>query len=462
MNDGARQICFVDMPFGRRTDPISRVKIDFDHIYDAAISPAIEAAGLVPIRGDREESGGIIHRAMFARLLLAEYVVADMTSASPNVFYELGVRHTAKPYTTIPIFATLNAPPFDVNMVRAIPYDLEDGQLNETAAAALRDSIQKRIAASQHVPVDTDSPIFELFPEFKGIQMSHELTDVFRERVRIAAELRNKLAGACKTRPREAAIEAIREVLHGLGDVATLERGVLIEILLSFRAVEAWPNMVALYEAMPANVQVISIARQQFAFALNRRAGPGDRDRAVTVLTQLLKDEGESAETRGLLGRVYKDLYQEAKQQDPKLAAGWLDLAIEAYRLGFEVEPIDYYPGINAITLLMEKGTEKALAEAQALEPLVAFAAVRQGGESAGDYWTVATVVELAFIRRDYALVERTLPRALALATEVWMPRTTAANLRMIADRRGGEPEIDRVIGIVNELEDRAASMETN
>jgi len=129
MERGFRQICFVDMPFRKKTDPATGVEIDFDQIYEKGIKPAVEAAGLDCIRGDEERTGGIIHEVMFARLLLSDFVVADLTSANANVFYELGIRHTARPYSTIPIFAMVGNPPFDVNFLRAIPYELEDGRL---------------------------------------------------------------------------------------------------------------------------------------------------------------------------------------------------------------------------------------------------------------------------------------------------------------------------------------------
>jgi hypothetical protein len=64
---------------------------------------------------------------MFARLLLAEFVVADLTLANPNVFYELGIRHAAKPFTTVPIYANVSALPFDVAPVRAVGYQLKKG-----------------------------------------------------------------------------------------------------------------------------------------------------------------------------------------------------------------------------------------------------------------------------------------------------------------------------------------------
>ena len=35
------QTCFVDMPFGKKTDPKSGVEIDFDQIYEIGIRPAV-------------------------------------------------------------------------------------------------------------------------------------------------------------------------------------------------------------------------------------------------------------------------------------------------------------------------------------------------------------------------------------------------------------------------------------
>jgi tetratricopeptide (TPR) repeat protein len=459
MNGAAKQICFVDMPFGKKQDPKSRVEIDFDQIYEQGIEPAITAQGLKPVRGDREETGGIIHTAMFARLLLAEFVIADMTTANPNVFYELGVRHAAKPYTTIPLFATIGAPPFDVNMVRAIPYDLTDGALSKASAQALVQNIGKRIRRALEGPVANDSPLFDLFDEFPGIEMSHELTDVFRDRVDYSIRVKNELATARQVKPQEKALEEIKVIVGKLGEPKLLESGVLIDTYLSYRAVSAWNAMIELYEQMPAHVQQTALARQQLALALNRRNQMGDRDRAVQVLTQLIRDYGENAETLGILGRVYKDQYTEAKKAQDLAAEGWLDLAIETYTKGFEAEPADYYPGVNAVTLLLQKGDEQSLSEVDRLAPLVTFAAVRQGGERANDYWTVVTVLELACANRDYPLAQRCLPRALALGKEDWMFDTTAANLRLIEQLRSEEDDIAIVGQIASKLEAAANAL---
>src|SRR2546423_15405781 len=102
-----RALCFVDMPFGQKADLKSGVLVDFDQIYNEAIKPAIEQCGLEPLRGDEESTGGIIHSAMFARLLLSGFVVADLTLANSKVFYLIGIRHAAKTLTTVPLFANV-------------------------------------------------------------------------------------------------------------------------------------------------------------------------------------------------------------------------------------------------------------------------------------------------------------------------------------------------------------------
>src|SRR3712207_5021761 len=108
-------LCFVLMPFGRKSDPTG-VTIDFDAVYHEVIAPAVRAAELEPIRADEEVTGGIVHKPMFERLILCEYAVADLTFANANVFYELGVRHAVRPYSTVLVFAAGTLLPFDVQL----------------------------------------------------------------------------------------------------------------------------------------------------------------------------------------------------------------------------------------------------------------------------------------------------------------------------------------------------------
>jgi tetratricopeptide (TPR) repeat protein len=420
--------CFIDMPFGQKTDLTSGVTVDFDQIFNEGIRPAVEAAGLECIRGDMESSGGIIHTAMFARLLLSEFVIADLTLENPNVFYELGVRHTARPYTTIPIFATISDLPFDVSLVRAIPYDLEDGRLNVQAKAALTEAIKSRIENVLNGPLSKDSPLFQLFDKFPGIQMSHEVTDVFRDRVEYSEEFKERLEDARMAGSKERARDELKAIESELGNLKAVERGILIDLFLSYRDAESFDDMIALYKKFPSELQNAMVARQQYGFALNRN---GDKRRAERVLLRVIEDFGDSAETYGLLGRVYKDQYKASEVEDAS-RMGYLDKAIAAYVKGFEAEPMDYYPGVNAITLLVEKGGPESQTEIDRLLPLVMFAVLRQGGAESSDYWTLATVLELALVRGDRDLANKVLPRLLATDSQAWMFQTTLDNLSLI------------------------------
>ena len=76
------------------------------------------------VRADEERVGGIIHKPMFERLLLCEYAVADLSMANANVYYELGIRHATRPWSTVLLFREGFRLPFDAALLRAMPYQL--------------------------------------------------------------------------------------------------------------------------------------------------------------------------------------------------------------------------------------------------------------------------------------------------------------------------------------------------
>ena len=154
---------------------------------------------------------------------------------------------------------------------------------------------------------------------------------------------------------------------------------------------------------------------------------------------------------------MYKDQWKEVLAEKDPAASALLDLAIDAYTAGFECEPADYYPGVNAVNLLVQKGTRGAMKEVERLTPLVSFAVARRGGAASDDYWELATVLELAVIARDFKAAEDVLPKALAVVTEGWMATTTADNLDMVLTRRRREDGRARTQRIIKRLRKRAA-----
>jgi hypothetical protein len=123
-------ICYVLMPFGPKANPFPGPKgpreIDFDQVYEKLIVPAITNAGLRPFRSDKEFTSGLILSPIFERLLLCKYAIADLTTANPNVYYELGIRHTARPWSTVLLHGDTVRLPFDIQDLRAQKYSLDD------------------------------------------------------------------------------------------------------------------------------------------------------------------------------------------------------------------------------------------------------------------------------------------------------------------------------------------------
>lgn len=427
-SDVMRPLCFVLMPFGTKPSGTGGT-IDFDAVYRDIIAPAVEAAGLDAIRADEEQSGGVIHKPMYERLILCEFAIADLTTANANVFYELGLRHAVRRHSTLLLFAEGGRLPFDVHGLRGLPYRLNEAGTPADAASAVA-ALTRLIDAAKR-DTGTDSPLYQLVEDYPNIQ--REKTDVFRQVVDYCAAAKKRLTAA-----RKRGLDAVRAEAAALGDVAHVDFGVLVDLLLSYRAVRGWDDMIALVERLPRPLRDTVMVQEQFGLALNR-AGRGDE--AEQVLRHLIARRGPSSETYGILGRVLKDRWEAAlKDGDTLAAAGLLDQAIDTYLKGFETDWRDAYPGINAVTLMELR--DEPDSRRTALLPVVKYAVDRRVAAGAPDYWDWATLVELAVLGRHEAEARAACGRALAALRERWEAETTARNLRLIREareRRGDE-----------------------
>jgi tetratricopeptide (TPR) repeat protein len=439
--------CFVLMPFGKKQDN-SGLWIDFDSVYYDLIYPAIEEAGLKPIRADEEKVGGLIHKPMFERLILCEYAVVDLTTANPNVFYELGVRHAVRPYSTVLLFAEgTKQLPFDIAPLRAIPYKLDSsGKPTEQTNEKPKEILKKRLIEAQNP--NTDSPIFQLVEGFPDIQ--HIKTDVFRERVKYSEELKKQLAQI----RREKSIGNLKNFVVSLKDIKNQEAGVIVDIFLSYRALakkkEDWEEMAEFVTLMPEPLSSTTLVQEQYAFALNRA---GHSEEAEKILLSLIEKKGPSSETYGILGRVYKDRWEKAYKTEEEyddedddsdeefhISDGYLDQAIDAYLKGVESDSRDTYPGINAITLMEIKRNPDP--RRMDLIPVVKYSVQRKIAMGKPDYWDYATLLELAILAKDKPSSFNYLSKALTHLREDWEGETTLRNLRTIREAREKRNEI--------------------
>jgi hypothetical protein len=450
-------LCFILMPFGRKSDS-SGLEIDFDAVYQQVIRPAVEAAGLDPLRADEEQTGGIIHKPMFERLLLCPYAVADLTTANANVFYELGVRHATRPASTVLLYAGASRMPFDVAPLRALPYKLIAGGVPGDVAQ-IQSSLTERLRAAIRSPKDHDSPLYQLLDNYPNVQ--HEKTDVFREQVDYSRQRKEQLAAARRKKTREA-VRAVEQEL----DISKEDPAVVVDLFLSYRDVKGWEEMLALFKKMPEPLGSTVLVREQLGLALNRAAGEARKKEEIAiaeelsaqaerVLKELIDRRGPSSETCGILGRVFKDRWDAAaKAGDEFAAAGLLDQAIDTYRQGFEADWRDSYPGVNLVTLMTIR--DEPDPERNRFLPVVRYAVERRIESKQPDYWDWATLHELAIIEQDEKTAVDALKRALAVIRASWEPETTLRNLRLIQEareKRGNAPAWTQPL--IKELEKR-------
>lgn len=202
-----------------------------------------------------------------------------------------------------------------------------------------------------------------------------------------------------------------------------------LERFLAHRDAGEWAQMEAAYHALPESVRATSFVRQQRAFGLNRA---GDGEAAERLLRELHESEGPSPETCGMLGRVFKDRWEAARDAgDAARAAELLETSIGHYLDGHKSDPSDPYPGINALTLM------ESLPEGHGRRDSL-LAEVRQAvaERTEPDYWTDATRLELAILEGDPERGTAALAASLGAEKTAWQVETTRRNLRLLREGR--------------------------
>ncbi|MGH9952528.1 MAG: hypothetical protein ACRD5J_12940 [Nitrososphaeraceae archaeon] len=112
-----RKKCFVISPIGEEG---SEVRKRADQVLNYVIRPITEEQySYETARADDIPRPGMITSQIIERLLHDDLVIEDLTSANPNVTYELAVRHmTRKP--VIQIKDSSDPLPFDISDARTI------------------------------------------------------------------------------------------------------------------------------------------------------------------------------------------------------------------------------------------------------------------------------------------------------------------------------------------------------
>ena len=95
--------------------------MDFDALWDKAISKALSTLEYLPIRADNQ-TGSMIIKDMLEQLVHADLVLADISIPNGNVYYEAGVRHAARERGCILLRADWANPLFDLAQITQLMY----------------------------------------------------------------------------------------------------------------------------------------------------------------------------------------------------------------------------------------------------------------------------------------------------------------------------------------------------
>lgn len=111
--------CFVIMPFKEEEFP--------QRIYSDVIKPFVEDQFKIGCyRVDEDNLPDRIDNKIYSYLLRSAFVIAEVTTANPNVFYELGLAHMLEKDCIIVTKTLISKIPFDINRIRAEHYDSDE------------------------------------------------------------------------------------------------------------------------------------------------------------------------------------------------------------------------------------------------------------------------------------------------------------------------------------------------
>jgi tetratricopeptide (TPR) repeat protein len=315
------KICFVIMGYGKKTDPTLGKTFDLDITYNNIIKPAVENSGYKCVRGDEVLESGIIDKSMYALLIHADLVIADITTFNPNAIYELGIRHAARPYSTIVMKEKDGNIPFDINHNKTFTYSHmgEDIGVKETERCI--EALSKLIIEVDKSK-ETDSPLFH---HIHGVQPY--------------------------TLPEEEYIKIIKDLAEKDRSIFALVEKAKLE-MKNGNFAEAAKN----WKKASEKVENDNYFVQQLALCTykNNTVSPNIAlTDALTIINQLEPEDRNTTdpETLGITGAIYKRLWQNSKE-----TVEYLDRAIEYYKRGFTINQ-DYYTGENFALCLDLKST---------------------------------------------------------------------------------------------------------
>jgi hypothetical protein len=442
-----RQVCFMIMPYGRRPTQVEAghgpAEVDFNALWDRAYVPVIQALGYQPVRAD-QDTGALIITQMLERLYFADLVLADMTLANGNVYYEVGIRQAAKEKGCVLLAADWSKPLFDVAQMRTVRYPLPEGMITEQTAQAfftsVRDEIQRRR--------DGTSPMHASIPGYPS-HVDEQATSTMKDQMTQLALFQADLRTA-RVVPRAMRMTRARELVATYGIPPMLPTVALALLLLlrdSVDKLDDWKVVIDFIGTLPDELKTLAQVREQLAFA---RSHTGEHLEAIAQLDALIQEFGPTSERLGLLGGRFKRLYESATTPQEQLI--YLNKTIESYERGMDLDLNEYYCSSNLPRLYRERNRKGDQERAQAVLNIVMAACDRAERRSTSDEWLRPTLLVAAFDLGDADKAEELCDDVAEEGPALWQIDSIVHDLERSVLRVEDDDRRQRLNGVIARL----------
>uniref|UniRef100_A0A8C2II66 mitogen-activated protein kinase kinase kinase n=1 Tax=Cyprinus carpio TaxID=7962 RepID=A0A8C2II66_CYPCA len=219
-----------------------------------------------------------------------------------------------------------------------------------------------------------------------------------------------------------------------IDNTEVLTQDIVMNLLFSYRDIQDYDAMVKLVQTIEM-LPTCDLADQpliqfHYAFALNRRNSPGDREKALRVMLQVLQScDHPAPDMFCLCGRIYKDIFLDSDCKDTKNR----DNAIQWYRKGFELQPT-LYSGINLAVLLIVSGQQfETSIELRKIGVRLNSLLGRKGSlEKMNNYWDVGQFFTVSMLANDIPKAVQAAEKLFKLKPPIWYLRSVVQNLQLI------------------------------
>uniref|UniRef100_A0A8B9PEM9 mitogen-activated protein kinase kinase kinase n=1 Tax=Apteryx owenii TaxID=8824 RepID=A0A8B9PEM9_APTOW len=354
-------------------------------------------------------------------LLSADIAVVEMSDAfrQPSLFYHLGVRESFSMANNIILYCDTNAESLQsLKMCTGnyifVPYMITPHNKVYCCDSSFMKGLTELMQPSfESLLGPICLPLVDRFIQLLKVAV---MRSYFRQSIlNDIRKARTLYTG------KELAAELAR-IRQRVDNIEVLSADIVINLLLSYRDIQDYDSIVKLVKTLE-KLPTFDLAshhhvRFHYAFALNRRNLPGDRQKALEIMAPLVQQEDQVAsDMYCLVGRIYKDLFLESGFTDIESR----DKGTFWFKKAFESEPT-LQSGINYAVLLLAAGHHFDTSfELRKVGVKISSLLGKKGSlEKLQSYWEVGSFLGASMLANDHIRVIQASEKLFKLKAPAW------------------------------------------